>query len=336
MNVPAPPAQRQRALTDAEITKTAETLLRGTKAIPSDRLVLETLGRGSLSTVNKVMRQWRQEAASKLLDLAGPDLPEEVADAAREIWIRAVAAARREAESALAADRAKLDSDRVAFETEAQDLRQRNAGLQTAYDLEAKATKELKAELVLMREAGEELGRQVASLDVNLQLERSTSAAEAAKRGQAESRLAEAGAALADAKVKAEADINRLTHAHEAEVRLLVQRIEDQRTRAERSEGAATKAAQRAEERESNLKGRITVLEARQGELEQALAARQQEYASALDQLRQTSEKALQALRTEAEAARTEAATWKARAEERGTTQRAAVPGPARLTKKKQ
>lgn len=330
MNSPAPPAQRQPRLTDPEIISTAEALMRETLAIPSDRDVLERLGRGSLSTVNKVMKQWRSQAAGKLLDRTGPELPEPVADAAREIWLRALTAARIEANAELAEGRARLNADRATFEGEANDLRQRNAGLQVAYDLEVKATAELRSEVSALREAGEELGRRVASLDVSLEMERNRADAECDRRTQAERQLGETQSALAETKSKAEGDLARLGRAHEAEVRLLVQRIEDQRARAERSEAAAAKAGQRAEERESALKDLANHLEDRRAELEATLATRQQEHALALDRLRQESENALQGLRREAEEARTEAATWKARAEERGRTQREAVPGPAR------
>jgi chromosome segregation ATPase len=145
------PAQRAPRLSEDEIIRAAEALLREGQAIPSDRDVLERLGRGSLTTVNRTMRAWRAQAAGKLLDQAGPELPSEIAGLVRGLWSSSLAAARAQSLAELAAERAALDRERTAFETEAGDLRQRAAGLQVAYDLERAANQKAGEEIHQLR-----------------------------------------------------------------------------------------------------------------------------------------------------------------------------------------
>ncbi|MDI3258385.1 MAG: DNA-binding protein [Sinobacteraceae bacterium] len=271
------PAQRAPRLSEDEIVRAAEALLREGQAIPSDRDVLERLGRGSLTTVNRTMRAWRAQAAGKLLDQAGPELPEEIAGLVRGLWTSSLAAARAQGLAELAAERAALDRDRTVFESEAGELRQRAAGLRVAYDLERAANQKAGEEIRQLRTRLEAVTASAAETEARLRSAEADARTERQAREKAEVREAQR-AQERDEAVQLSAQRERtLAERHEAEVRLHVQRTEDQRARADRAEAAAAKAAQRFEQREATLEAQAQSLRAETGTLLDAVRKAQSE-----------------------------------------------------------
>ncbi|WP_448228487.1 DNA-binding protein [Pseudoxanthomonas mexicana] len=110
-----------RGITETDVHTAADELVAAGERPTVDRIRAH-LGTGSPNTVTRWLETWWQGLAPRLhthaLQLALPAAPVPVSRLAQQLWEQALAAARTEAEQALAQDRLHLDAQRRGFETE--------------------------------------------------------------------------------------------------------------------------------------------------------------------------------------------------------------------------
>ena len=291
-------SERSPHLLPADIHAAADSLLRETQEMPSDRDVLVRLGRGSLTTINRGMIRWRKSKAMRLLDLAQPDVPEPVMNLVREMWMQASSAAADHAALQLAGREAALEAKQRQFEHEAEELRLRARNAEALLDVEKRERGRVIADAEGLTRELAGLQQNVSALASRNKVFESEAEAKSQLLAQTEQRERALSQQLDRQSEQHRDSLARAKERHASEIKLHVQRTEDQRGRVDRAEAAAAKASSRAD-------ARIETLEVRVSDAERS----RNEYAA----------QATQAHR-QADALSAERDTWRARAEERDTT----------------
>jgi DNA repair exonuclease SbcCD ATPase subunit len=166
---------------------------------PTQTTVREHLGGGSFATIGPALKRWR-EAKWEQAELAGVELPPELAEALQQLGGRVWQAALDAAEARLAAERAALAEAREALESEAAEAAEAVKQLEAEAAEQQQRCADLADDLGKATSKNAELQQQIWQLQAQVQAAEAAAAAEVAKvAAVADERAKGLEARLADA-----------------------------------------------------------------------------------------------------------------------------------------
>lgn len=147
---------------------------------PTQTGIREFLGGGSFATIGPALKKWRAAQAEQH-ELAGVELPGELAEALQQLGARVWAAAIEAAESRLAGEREALSAARDEIEAELQDHREAVQQLEAEAEQRTARIDELEQQHATAVEAVAQQERRIAELTAALAAAQAATAAEVAK-----------------------------------------------------------------------------------------------------------------------------------------------------------
>lgn len=147
---------------------------------PTQTSIREFLGGGSFATIGPALKRWRVAQAEQH-ELAGVELPGELAEALQQLGARVWGAAIDAAESRLAGEREALAAARDDIESEVQEHREAVQQLEAEAEQRTARIRELEQQHTAALEAATEQKRQIAELRADLAAAQAATAAEVAK-----------------------------------------------------------------------------------------------------------------------------------------------------------
>ena len=148
MSPPLRPDSTPRGITQADVDRAADSLLRAGERPTIEKVRME-IGRGSPNTVNPLLDQWWSRLAGRLD--AGPAalhrLPEPVLFAAEGLWLQALEQARKRTAAEQGSSRTSLAKERQEFEVRAHVLAIRESELKSRVEASERRTVALETEV---------------------------------------------------------------------------------------------------------------------------------------------------------------------------------------------
>jgi len=162
----------RQGISEQQVIEAAEQLAQSGQAV-TVAAVREVIGSGSFSTINGFLAKWKDSGDRKPADI--PDMPDNVARAMRQLW----AAAWRDAQAAIQAEREALDAGRREMEQARREMGQEIARLEAENGQQAEAMARLNGELAEKAAALDMAEKSAAHLQVeNARLDERAKAAE--------------------------------------------------------------------------------------------------------------------------------------------------------------
>lgn len=235
-------------------------------------LIYASIQQGSRTTINDALKRWKDDRA-KADALAG-DLPPPIAEAMRSLWAAAVEQGealfdqhRQDIETQLTAERVRSETAEAALQSTAADA-ERLAGER---DSERARHAETTAALAAARESAAASEVRAVSLEQQLGALRTQSERDQAQlRETAERQSAEFRDTLAERDRVYHTEIERATSRLESAQTHMLKQIDDTREAQKKSDAAASKALQRADQLNNDLIESRMQLATQSRELQQA------------------------------------------------------------------
>lgn len=166
-------------ITDQDVFHAADALVANCQR-PTQTSIREFLGGGSFATIGPALKRWRAAQAEQH-ELAGVELPGELAEALQQLGARVWGAAIEVAESRLTGEREALAAARDEIEAEVQEHREAVQQLEAEAEQRTARIRELEQQHTAVLEAATEQKRQIAELRADLAAAQAATAAEVAK-----------------------------------------------------------------------------------------------------------------------------------------------------------